>query len=254
MSTIAPDQIIDLIVAVRTRHPGIELRLCDSDAKDLRARLIDGDLELVVYALPGEEPDERTHVMPLFRERMVIAVGLGHRLANQSTVRVKDISGENYIHRNNCEFAGYADAILAEQGVTCNPAYLERSRRLDLGNGRSRARLWLPAGEFGEASRCRRPADHRARILAPGQSRQHSRAPLFAGGRCHRARSHAEKVVRRTGDGDAHCRLITASLPRRSFGLYIRAGLDCQYGNTIIHNDLMEAGKPTPSFPPLLAP
>ncbi len=123
MSTIAPDEIIDLIGAVRTRHPGIELRLCDSDAKDLRARLLNGDLELAVYALPGAEPDERTHVMSLFRERMVIAVGLGHRLANQSTVRVKDIDGENYIHRNNCEFAGYADAILAEQGVTCNPAY-----------------------------------------------------------------------------------------------------------------------------------
>ncbi len=110
MSTIAPDEIIDLIGAVRTRHPGIELRLCDSDAKDLRARLLNGDLELAVYALPGAEPDERTHVMSLFRERMVIAVGLGHRLANQSTVRVKDIDGENYIHRNNCEFAGYADA------------------------------------------------------------------------------------------------------------------------------------------------
>jgi len=123
MSTIAPDEVIDLIGAVRTRHPGIELRLCDSDAKDLRARLLNGDLELAVYALPGGEPDERTHVMSLFRERMVIAVGLGHRLANQSTVRVKDIDGENYIHRNNCEFAGYADAILAEQGVTCNPAY-----------------------------------------------------------------------------------------------------------------------------------
>ncbi len=123
MSTIAPDQIIDLIAAVRTRHPGIELRLCDSDAKGLRARLIDGDLEVVIYALPGEEPDERAHMMPLFRERMVIAVGLGHRLANQSTVRVRDIDSENYIHRNNCEFAGYADAILAEQGVTCNPAY-----------------------------------------------------------------------------------------------------------------------------------
>ncbi len=123
MSTIAPDEVIDLIGAVRTRHPGIELRLCDSDAKDLRARLLDGDLELAVYALPSAEPDERTHVMSLFRERMVIAVGLGHRLANQSTVRVKDIDGENYIHRNNCEFAGYADAILAEQGVTCNPAY-----------------------------------------------------------------------------------------------------------------------------------
>jgi DNA-binding transcriptional LysR family regulator len=123
MSTIAPDQIIDLIAAVRTRHPGIELRLCDSDAKDPRMRLVDGDLEVVIYALPGEEPDERAHVLPLFRERMVIAVGPGHRLANQSTVRVKDITGENYIHRNNCEFAGYADTILAQQGVTCNPAY-----------------------------------------------------------------------------------------------------------------------------------
>ena len=51
------------------------MHLCESDAKDLRARLIAGDLELVIYALPGEEPDERTHVLPLFRERMVMAVG-----------------------------------------------------------------------------------------------------------------------------------------------------------------------------------
>ena len=97
--------------------------MCDSDAKDLRTRLIGGDLELVVYALPGEEPDERTHIMPLFRERMVMAVGNGHRLANQNEVAVRDMNGENYIHRNNCEFAGYADAILAEQGVTCSPTY-----------------------------------------------------------------------------------------------------------------------------------
>jgi LysR family transcriptional regulator, hydrogen peroxide-inducible genes activator len=123
MSTIAPDEIIDLIMAVKTRHAGIELHLCDSDAKNLRTRLIAGDLELVVYALPGEEPDERTHALPLFRERMVMAVGRGHRLANRDTVPVREMSGENYIHRNNCEFAGYADAILAQQGVTCTPTY-----------------------------------------------------------------------------------------------------------------------------------
>jgi LysR family transcriptional regulator, hydrogen peroxide-inducible genes activator len=123
MSTIAPDQFIDLIAAVKARHPGIELRLCDSDAWTLRQRLIEGELELAIYALPGEEPNERTHLLPLFREQMVIAVGLDHRLANKGEVRVKDINGENYIHRSNCEFAGYADAILAEQGVTCSPAY-----------------------------------------------------------------------------------------------------------------------------------
>jgi LysR family transcriptional regulator, hydrogen peroxide-inducible genes activator len=123
MSTIAPDQIIDLIAAIKTRHPGIELHLCDSDASDLRKRLTDGELELAIYARPGGEPDDRTHVLPLFKEQMLIAVHPAHELAQQSTVRVKQMNGENYIHRNNCEFAGYADAILAEQGVTCSPTY-----------------------------------------------------------------------------------------------------------------------------------
>jgi DNA-binding transcriptional LysR family regulator len=123
MSTIAPDQIIDLIAAIKTRHPGIELHLCDSDANELRKRLLEGELELTIYARPAGEPDERTHVLPLFREQMLIAVHPGHQLANQSAVQVKQMNGENYIHRNNCEFAGYADAILAEQGVSCMPAY-----------------------------------------------------------------------------------------------------------------------------------
>lgn len=123
MSTIAPDQIVDLIAALRARHQGIELRLCDASATELRRRLIEGDLEAVIYALPGEEPDGRTHVLPLFREQMVIAVHRGHRLANQRAFPVKELNGESYIHRMNCEFAGYADRILAERGVTCRPAY-----------------------------------------------------------------------------------------------------------------------------------
>ena len=123
MSTIAPDQIIDLIAAIKARHPGIELQLCDSDVNDLRKRLTGGDLELAIYARPGGEPDDRTHVLPLFREQMLIALHPTHGLARQSAVRVKEMNGENYIHRNNCEFAGYADAILAERGVTCSPSY-----------------------------------------------------------------------------------------------------------------------------------
>jgi DNA-binding transcriptional LysR family regulator len=123
MSTVAPDEIIDLIAAIKSRHPGIELHLCDSDALTLRKRLIEGSLELAVYALPGGEPDDRTHSLPLFKERMVMAVSTSHQLAGQGRVRVAEMNNENYIHRNNCEFAGYADAILAEQGVSCNPSY-----------------------------------------------------------------------------------------------------------------------------------
>ncbi|WP_292668808.1 LysR family transcriptional regulator substrate-binding protein [Mesorhizobium sp.] len=123
MSTIAPDEVIELISSVRARHPGVELHLCDADAPNLRRRLLAGDLEVAIYALPSNTPDEEVHSLPLFHEQMVMAVHLGHRLANQRCVRVKEMSSESYIHRNNCEFAGYADAILAEQGVTVNPVY-----------------------------------------------------------------------------------------------------------------------------------
>jgi DNA-binding transcriptional LysR family regulator len=54
---------------------------------------------------------------------MVIAVHRDHRLANQGTFPVRQLGGESYIHRMNCEFAGYADEILRQQGVTCTPTY-----------------------------------------------------------------------------------------------------------------------------------
>ena len=123
MSTISPNEIVDLITALKTRHQGLELRLCDANARDLRERLLAGDLEVAIYAIPGEDLDERTHVMPLFEEQMVITVHPGHRLAGNRAFPVHELDGESYIHRVNCEFAGYADRILEEKGVTCTPTY-----------------------------------------------------------------------------------------------------------------------------------
>jgi LysR family transcriptional regulator, hydrogen peroxide-inducible genes activator len=123
MSTISPDEIVDLIAALKMRHDGLELRLCDANAKELRERLLAGDLEVVIYALPGEEVDERAYVMPLFQEQMVIAVHAEHRLAKEGAFPVKELDGESYIHRMNCEFAGYADHVLMKKGVTCTPTY-----------------------------------------------------------------------------------------------------------------------------------
>jgi DNA-binding transcriptional LysR family regulator len=122
MSTIAPDEIVDLIAALKTQHPGLELRLCDASAAELRDRLLTGELEVAIYALPGEQLDE-THMIPLFSEQMVIAVNRDHRLSNARGFPVIEMNGENYIHRMNCEFAGYADRILSEKGVTCTPTY-----------------------------------------------------------------------------------------------------------------------------------
>jgi DNA-binding transcriptional LysR family regulator len=123
MSTISPDEIVDLIANLRSRHPEVELKLCDANAKDLRTRLLAGELEATIYALPGKEADERIHSIPLFREQMVLAVHRDHRLVETGAFPVHEMNGESYIHRVNCEFAGFADEILQQKGVTCNPVY-----------------------------------------------------------------------------------------------------------------------------------
>jgi LysR family transcriptional regulator, hydrogen peroxide-inducible genes activator len=133
MSTISPDEIVDLVANIRTRHPDVELRLCDANAKDLRARLLAGDLEVAIYAFPGEEPDPRIHAIPLYREQMVIAVHRDHRLAKTGAFPVREMNGEPYIHRTNCEFAGYADQIFEQKGVICKPVYWSEREDWTLG-------------------------------------------------------------------------------------------------------------------------
>src|SRR5919205_1460816 len=91
MSTISPNEIVDLIAALETKYPGLELKLSDADAKTLRTRLLEGELEAAIYALPGEEADERTHVMPLFAEQMVIVVSRSHALASANGFPVKKL-------------------------------------------------------------------------------------------------------------------------------------------------------------------
>ena len=129
MCTIAPAQLIDLVGAIQSRYPGIELEICDASARELNQRLLDGALEVAIYCLPGDEPDDRLHAMPLFREQMLIVVSPNHRLAKNNAIRVKDLDGEKYLNRTNCEFNGYAGQFFSEQGVACQIVY--RSERDD---------------------------------------------------------------------------------------------------------------------------
>ena len=130
MCTIAPNQLVDLVCGLQTRHPGIELEIIDASARQLEDRLIAGDLEVAIYCIPGQEPDERLHYMPLFREQFVIVLPQGHRLAARNVVTPEDLSGERYLNRVACEFNGYAGPIWRERGFTgCDTVY--RSERDD---------------------------------------------------------------------------------------------------------------------------
>ena len=130
MCTIPPNQLVDLVCGLQTRNPGIELELKDAGAADLEQKLLGGDLEVAIYCRPGQEPDERLHHMPLFREQMMIVLHPDHPLAKRNAVTPKDLSGERYLNRANCEFFGYAGPIWREHDfLGCELVY--RSDRDD---------------------------------------------------------------------------------------------------------------------------
>jgi DNA-binding transcriptional LysR family regulator len=129
MCTVSPRHLVDLIAAVHSRHQGLELELADARAALLQERLINGDLELAVYCLAGDQKDDRLHYMPLFREQMMIVINPQHRLARLNAIPARELDGERYLNRINCEFNGYAGPIWREHGAQVKMIY--RSERDD---------------------------------------------------------------------------------------------------------------------------
>jgi len=123
MCTIAPAYLLDLVAAVQMRHPGIELQIIDAAAPLLQEQLIAGRIDVAIYALPALATEQRLHHLPLYREQFKIVLEPAHRLAAQAAVRVKELDGERYLARVNCEMGDAADAIFDAQGVTGPTVY-----------------------------------------------------------------------------------------------------------------------------------
>jgi len=130
MCTIQPDELLDLVSGVQTRHPGIELEIIDASAAELEERLLNGDVEVAIYCLPTRGSDERLHYVPLFREQFMIVVSPDHPLASLNAIHPRDLTGGRYLNRISCEFYGYAGEIWRQNGFEgCETVY--RSERDD---------------------------------------------------------------------------------------------------------------------------
>jgi len=122
MCTIGPLKLVDLMRRFQQRHPGIQINLRDGKGLALQEWLLNGDLDLAIYGLPGAL-DERLHAKPLFSERFHIAVSPGHRFEAMNAVPLRALHGERYLSRVNCEFADHLRAVAHEQGVAPERPY-----------------------------------------------------------------------------------------------------------------------------------
>lgn len=93
--TVAPYLLPRLLPALKAQFPALQPVIIESQTERLTARLIEGDLDVLLLALPVTDPEIDTQ--PLFADPFVLAVPADHPLAKAETAALTDITGERLL-------------------------------------------------------------------------------------------------------------------------------------------------------------
>jgi LysR family hydrogen peroxide-inducible transcriptional activator len=122
MCTIGPVRFMPFLDQFRRKHPGIDLTLIEGVPAQLEERMKAGEIDVSVMARP-DGFDPRCDVHPLYRERFMIALPKGHRLAAQAQVSFADLDGESYLQRVSCEYLHELRELREKSGSKMKLAY-----------------------------------------------------------------------------------------------------------------------------------
>lgn len=128
MCTIGPQRLIGMMTRFRETYAGVQISFSDANAEALQGMLDKGEIDVALMAFPDGTPD-RYHTLPLYQEHFVIAFAPGHRFEKLNAVRARDLDGERYLSRLNCEFGDFMLEVYRQQGVDLTRPY--RSERDD---------------------------------------------------------------------------------------------------------------------------
>lgn len=102
MCTVGHMRLSRFLAGFQQDFDGIEVAVTEADGKSLGTKLEEGDLDVAVLN-PQDLSADRFRAHSLYRERYVVVVPPGHRLAAGDAVRLADLSGERYVDRLACE-------------------------------------------------------------------------------------------------------------------------------------------------------
>ena len=103
MCTIGPLRFVGFLNRFRADHPGIELTLTENVPSRLSEALLGDELDVAVMA-KADGFDERLRAEPLYPERFVVACPVGHPFTRRNVVAMREMDGQTYLQRINCEF------------------------------------------------------------------------------------------------------------------------------------------------------
>lgn len=107
MCTIAPASVMSLVEFFNQQAPQLQLAIHETSGNRLAERLIEGDLDVALMALPDISEDFTA--VPLFTEDYVITFPASHRFASMDIVPLDELRGEHYLKRTNCEYLDFLE-------------------------------------------------------------------------------------------------------------------------------------------------
>ena len=113
VSSIAPRRLSKLVVRAMDMLPSSEVILHPINQTNGIELVLSGMLD---GCFVGQEPDahHKLSTIDLFEERLMLACGKGHRLAQYKKVPANELAQETYIDRLNCEFRARVLEILTD--------------------------------------------------------------------------------------------------------------------------------------------
>ena len=122
MCTVGPTRFTGLLADFRMRYPGVSLELVEGMPADLASKLERGEVDIAVMASADGYP-ERLDLKPLYRERFLLACPAGHRFTRLNAIRMKEVHGENYLLRLNCEYRNNIEDLIRKTGGAVHVCY-----------------------------------------------------------------------------------------------------------------------------------
>ncbi|MFK7891406.1 MAG: LysR family transcriptional regulator substrate-binding protein [Granulosicoccus sp.] len=110
MCTVGPSRLIPLVNHLESQCPQINLTVRTSYGKEVIEWLLAGKVDAAIIGLP-EYPDE-IKVERLYSERYMIAFPKNHRFSDRETIPLRELNGENYVERLNCEYLDFFRSTL----------------------------------------------------------------------------------------------------------------------------------------------
>jgi LysR family transcriptional regulator, hydrogen peroxide-inducible genes activator len=121
MCTIGPGRMVEFLKRVRREIPNVEVTLKDAPGREVVRLLMEGELDVAFVGLP-DLPDRCDHDL-LYRERYTVAFAPGHRFEAMDRVPYKELHGEEYLSRLNCEYPDHFSALGVPDTVDVRVCY-----------------------------------------------------------------------------------------------------------------------------------